>query len=580
MSHTYAIRVVLPVISRNLLLLTLMLVLTGLWGCASAADKKENKAPSRNSNALTVVAEIALERGDCRTASEKYAEAAQAGDASLARRASEVALACEHLPAAREAARRWRALAPEDREAALLQATVALKLFDVPVARSAISTYAKAAQKESKDPKEADQKLAELAALLLKEADAVAVLHAMSGAIDSSSASPLTLVLLAEVAMDAYDLKRADQFARQALRRSPNLLEARRIVARVQAMRGESQNAIATAKETMRLDPERASFELAEILVALDRLEEARQELDRVRQSDPELENEVLRRLALLAFESGDFDEAQSRFADLMTNGQVAESAMYYLADMAARDGDTEVALAGFRRLANTSSSIAVAARTRAAQLLMKQDNRAEALALLDDYVSEHPERAFDLTLTKAHLLADHDEADAALELLALALDRHPNHPALQYDRAVILEKGGRTRESVEAFTRLMSERPEDPTVLNALGYTLADHGMELARAETLIRRALESTPDNPAVLDSLGWVRFKRGDVRGAIPILERAYRIGRDAEIAAHWGEALWQSGAQQEARKVWASALARTPDSKAIKATLERLLPQNES
>jgi len=82
--------------------------------------------------------------------------------------------------------------------------------------------------------------------------------------------------------------------------------------------------------------------------------------------------------------------------------------------------------------------------------------------------------------------------------------------------------------------------------------------------------------PDNPAALDSLGWVRFRQGDTKGAIPVLERAYTLGRDAEIAAHWGEALWMSGQHQQARKVWAAALAREPDSAALKATLARFLP----
>ena len=95
-----------------------------------------------------------------------------------------------------------------------------------------------------------------------------------------------------------------------------------------------------------------------------------------------------------------------------------------------------------------------------------------------------------------------------------------------------------------------------------------------MPRAETLIRKALEVSPDNPAFLDSLGWVRFRRGDIPGALPYLERAYRIFPDAEIASHWGEALWVSGKQTEARALWARSLARSPDSKPLRATIERL------
>ena len=58
---------------------------------------------------------------------------------------------------------------------------------------------------------------------------------------------------------------------------------------------------------------------------------------------------------------------------------------------------------------------------------------------------------------------------------------------------------------------KLLTQRPDDPVLTNALGYTLADHNLELPRAESLIERALAVTPDSPAILDSLGWVRIAR---------------------------------------------------------------------
>ena len=150
-----------------------------------------------------------------------------------------------------------------------------------------------------------------------------------------------------------------------------------------------------------------------------------------------------------------------------------------YLADIAALEGDTETALAGYRRLTNSIAGSGgphprcrVAARSRQPR---------EALTLLDDYVTEHPERGFEMTLTKANLLAEHGEADAGLAILSSAMEQHPRHPALEYDRAVLLEKQGEVRESVAVLERLLSERPGDPTLLNALGYTLADHGMRLS---------------------------------------------------------------------------------------------------
>src|SRR6185312_6092028 len=102
-------------------------------GCTTAPPEgKQAQASKADPAALTVVAEIALERRDCKGASESYAKAAEAaGTVTLARRATEVAFNCEHLPAAWASVARWRALAPNSREADAMYAVVALKLYHI-----------------------------------------------------------------------------------------------------------------------------------------------------------------------------------------------------------------------------------------------------------------------------------------------------------------------------------------------------------------------------------------------------------------------------------------------------------------
>ena len=572
-----------------------------LGGCASPpAPKPAAATPHHDATALTVIAEADLKRGDCRGASENYARAAADGDAQLARRATQVAMACEHLPAAWTAATRWRSLAPNDREANALYAAVALKLYRTADARSAINDFWRAEEQleagsatapqaspvpgapapglalpgRARTPQQrASRSMSELTALLLEESDAPAVLTAMSGALEPSASSPDTFTLLGELALAAYDGQRAQGYAQRALQLDPKDLAALRVLARGYVMRGDAPQAVATARRAQADDATRGGFELAEILASLDRSEEAHQQLELLRAGGAP-QAEVNRLLALLAFNSGDMKEARQRFTELLATGEGNDAAQLYLADIAARDGDPEGAIAAYRRLYD--SSVAIPARSRAAALLLDRSSRTEALALLDDYAADHPEDELDLTLAKARLLADHGEADAGLALLSAALERHPQHPSIEYDRAVILEQAGHVHESVEALEHMLTERPDDPTLQNALGYTLADHTLDLSHAETLIRRALTVMPDNPAAIDSLGWVQFRQGDARGAAATLAHAYSLGHDPEIASHWGEALWVSGQQAEARRVWAAALAREPDSKPLKATIKRLIP----
>ena len=537
--------------------------------CSAARTTQTAPEHPQDPNTLTLLAELALEHGDCRLAAENYAAAARQNAVAIARRASEVGLACENLPAAWQSVQRWRALAPADVDAATTYAAIAIKLYKLPAARAGVQTVIKAAGANT------DARIGQLATALLEEAEAPAVLDVISGAVGTQP-SAKTLALLAQLSLEAFDPQRAERYARQALEREPSLTAAKQILARVYVMQADVPQAITTAREVMASDPKNFTFELAEVLVALDRREEARQELERVRAAGT-ASAEVDQRLAVLAFQDGDLAEAQRRFADLAARGEIGEGVVLYLADIAARDGDQAAAIAGYRQLEN--SALAITARTRAAAILLPE-HRAAAFALLDDYAVAHPEQSFELTLTKVHLLADHGEIDAALALIQAALERHPSHPALEYERAVLLERAGDVHGSVAALDRLLSARGDDPTLLNALGYTLADHGVELPRAEKLIRRALVISPDNPAVLDSLGWVRFKRGDGHGAAPILAHAYALGRDSDIAAHFGEALWHNGDETQARNVWAAALARDPASPLVKSTMTRLLPPEKS
>ncbi|HYL04121.1 MAG TPA: tetratricopeptide repeat protein [Steroidobacteraceae bacterium] len=567
--------------------LALPLALLLAAGCASTTPRKAPPSAA-DLSALTVSAEVALKRGDCREASENYAKATAGPDVKLARRATEVALACEDLPAGWTAANRWRTLAPADREANALYAMVALKLYRLPEARSAIADYCRldlqmgpqtpapagaGASPKANTPDRAVRGLADLVSLLLEETDPSAILAATSAVPEPIANAPRTLTLLGELALAAYDGPRAESYARRALEQDPKDLAAMRVLGRAYVLSGDAAQAIATARGAIAVDKVRGGLELAEILASLDRVEEAHQQLESLRGSGVPAA-ELDRRLALLAFQSGDLKEARQRFSALLASGEGSDAAQLYLADIAARDGDPERAIAEYRRLYD--STVALPARSRSAALLLNRKARAEALTLLDDYATEHPEDELALTLTKAHLLADHGEADAGLALLGAALERHPQHPSIEYDRAVILEQAGHVHESVTALEQLLTQRPDDPTIENALGYTLADHSLELPRAEGLIKRALTVMPDSPAALDSLGWVHFRRGDARGAAGMLERAYAIDHDAEIAAHWGEALWVSGEQGEARKVWAAALAREPDSRPLKATLARFIP----
>ena len=254
-----------------------------------------------------------------------------------------------------------------------------------------------------------------------------------------------------------------------------------------------------------------------------------------------------------------------------MVTEQLGEIALRLLIVAAVEGQQSEAALRGYELLGGTA--LEAAARDRAATLLYKQGQRNEALQLLQAADGASATARVSAEIAQAQLLSNGGENDQALARIDDALARCPGHPDLLYQKAILLEKAGRTDAAVTQLEHLYHDRPQDGTITNALGFLLADHSRELSRADRLIEAALKGEPDNPAILDSLGWVYYRRGQPQQALPLLERAFRLAQDGDIGAHWGEVLWALGDKSRARDAWNRALIADPDNALVRAAQQR-------
>ncbi|MEO8064737.1 MAG: tetratricopeptide repeat protein [Pseudomonadota bacterium] len=518
---------------------------------------------TNSDNAALVLADMALSRGDCRGGADRYLKAALGtNDAKISERANKVAAECQQIGAAARAARRWQKLEPTNADAASAVALAATRLYEVQEASAAILRTHELG---------GDEALVKLIGEVSDSGGTAIALETLRPMLESKEVSDRMLAAGIDLSLEAFDFKMAHRLADRMLDNEPASGAARAQLARVLTAEGNSVAAIAISQEAAALEPDTERFAYADTLLRLDRLDEARQELESMR-ADASVRDEADLRLGKLAYQMGDMTEAGRRFGGLIGSQTAAPEAFFYLSSIAEREGRTDLALEGYTKLAEAGAGLIV--RGRAARLLMQRDDRAAAFRLLDDFAAKERSEALDVEFAKAALLDDAGHITEAIALLQLALERFPEHPGVRYQIALTQEKAGLTKDSVKSFESLLRERPEDASLLNALGYSLADRNEKLPRAESMIRKALVASPDNPAFLDSLGWVMYRRGDIPGALPNLERAYRIFPDAEIASHWGELLWVSGKQAEARALWARSLARQPDSKPLRATIERL------
>ncbi len=130
--------------------------------------------------------------------------------------------------------------------------------------------------------------------------------------------------------------------------------------------------------------------------------------------------------------------------------------------------------------------------------------------------------------------------------------------------QASALEEAKRWPEARAALQEGLTIAPQQPLLLNFLGYARLERGEDVEAAEAMIRKASELAPDDASITDSLGWAQFKRGKVTDAIATLQRAAEKDPDqAEIQEHLGDALFTSGRRYEARFAWAASMVTAED-----------------
>lgn len=206
-------------------------------------------------------------------------------------------------------------------------------------------------------------------------------------------------------------------------------------------------------------------------------------------------------------------------------------------------------------------------AQVRIAQLLHDQGDDAGALDLLAQVAGECPQSALPVTQRAELLRGDGRlaEADAAYdEALSRIGESGPTAWMLLYERAMVRDQMNDWPAAEADLKHALSLAPNQPVLLNYLGYSWADRDIHLDDAARMIAEANREDPNNAPIVDSMGWVKLKQGDVEGAIRLLERANELmPSDATINGHLGDAYAAAGRKLEARYQWQRALTLHPD-----------------
>jgi len=423
---------------------------------------------------------------------------------------------------------------------------------------------------------------------------------------ESPEAGAHMLALIGEAYAQVNDLARAEQVYRRAMQLEPSEPAYRQRLARTLSDRGKSDDAIEQYRKLVDSNPRDAEsfLRLAQEFRRQGKLEEAEQHVAQARQLAPG-SLEVIYNEALIYESQGRFEDAirvlTGAAASLRGRGTVSESRRRSLGIVFNQLGRL------YREVQNFSAAIAVYEEMRAlgpeeasqARSMLIESYRAggqldRAIAESERVLADDPDRGN--KMVHALLLAERGEADQAAQLLRGLLDNSAEDREIHltiaqvYERTrryaeaetaarraeqlsegaaekevawfllgAIYERWHRYDQAEQQFKKVLEVNARHSGALNYYGYMLADRGVRLPEAVTLIERALAIEPHNGAYLDSLGWAYYKLGRYADAEQHLRRAAeRSSHDPTIREHLGDVYAKLGRHEEAHQQWDKAL----------------------
>lgn len=216
--------------------------------------------------------------------------------------------------------------------------------------------------------------------------------------------------------------------------------------------------------------------------------------------------------------------------------------------------------------------------RTRTALNLDRMDRTDEAVRLLNALAAEDAKDVEPL-IQLGDILRGRKRFKESVEAYDRVFQRLPTlekrHWSLLYSRGIALERSDQWPRAEADFLKALEFEPEQPYVLNYLGYSWIEKRRHLERATDMIRRAVALRPEDGYIVDSLGWVHYQLGDYADAVRELERAVELRpEDPVINDHFGDALWRVGRRVEARFQWERVLSLKPEADQIEPIKKKL------
>lgn len=511
-------------------------------------------------------AEVLGANGDYPGAAAEYLKAAlKSEDPEIAERAAKVAVSAGEWQMVTLASDRWALLDPESLDAHELAAGSRLREGDFAGAEFQLARILELTQA---DREEGWRIVISLLAPVEDQARANKILDRLLE--DSGGGSDAgALFARSRLAANFGDLDQAFDLADEAIKLAPKRADLLAWSGRLAINLGEQTLALSRYQQAWEAEPrnEQIAMAYAELLKRNDELDAAQKVLAQL----PDTPDMRFARI-IFAMDAGDMDNAESLYAEFFkVQYEDRSEAAFQAAQSAELLEHKREAIEWYEKVRGEKSVRAIMRRAflladlgdieAARHLLAQLRVRGDIPVKSQSYQAE------------AQILQDAGHEEQALELLNDALGLMPEDIALRYMRALTAVGLGQLELAEDDLRLIISEQPDNAAAINALGYTLADLTDRYDEAEELIKQAYELQPDDASIIDSMGWIAYRLGRLSEAESYMREAWKMMRNAEIAAHLGEVLWARGQKDEARSTWQLGLQLESDNETLVETMRR-------
>ena len=313
-------------------------------------------------------------------------------------------------------------------------------------------------------------------------------------------------------------------------------------------------------------------LEYAKILANLKMYSKAKSEF--LRLVDGSLASpEISLTVALLSLELNDNMLAEKFFNQALERGYSdRDKIQIYLAKIYLDRKEPDLAITFLDKI--SSGQLFVEAKILTAEILAEHKSVDDGIASLSKYKNLSLDDKLQFLKAKTSLLYNNNRQQDAFDLMKGADSNFNNSAEFKFDYAMLAEKMGNLLLMEQLLKEAIKIKPDYAYAYNALGYSYADRNIKLTDAKKYIEIALSISPNNHYIMDSMGWLHFRMGNIEIALQFIEKAYKIQKDPEIAAHLGEILWKMGKLKQAEKVWEESIKIHPSNTVLLETFERL------